>query len=41
MDVGEAAEVEVVVGDEGVDERGAIIKRGVKGSERECTPKGI
>ena len=35
VEVGEAAEVEVVVLEKGIDERGAHIKRGVKGSERE------
>ena len=30
MEVGEAAKVEVVVGDEGVDERGAVVKWKVK-----------
>ena len=30
MEVGEAAKVEVVVGDEGIDERGAVVKWKVK-----------
>ena len=36
VEMGEAAEMEVIIGEEGIDKGGTFVERGVQGSAEEC-----